>query len=66
MRNPLHGVTSIPEEPPGSVAGHELAEGLASLTDLVARIEKQRHDSEKSWCHKWGWSGLPMARSLGF
>lgn len=54
MRNSLHKVTSIPEEPPGSVAGRKLAEGLASCMDSVAHVEKQRHDSETLGCCKWG------------
>lgn len=59
MTNPLHMVTSILEEPPGSVAGHKLAEGLESCMDSVGCVEKQRHNSEKSWCRNWGteWAG---------
>lgn len=45
LKNHLHTVTAIPEELPGSVAGGELVEGLASHIDSVAHIEKQHHDS---------------------
>lgn len=57
MRNPLHMVTSIPEEPPGSVEGHKLAEGLTTCVDSEHML-KSRATTQKS-------HGAPSEGSIG-
>lgn len=65
LRNPLHRVTSIPVEPPGPVAGHELQKGWHPAW-VQRHVLKSRATTQKSLgATSGGQRGLAMPNHSG-
>lgn len=58
-------VTSIPEEPPGPVEGHELAEGLTTCVDSEHMLKNSAKTQKSHGAPSGAWIGLTMPRPFG-